>query len=323
MNNGRASADIMPARCRRSVGCALADIMPARYRRSIDRASGAADEKPGWTQTSVHPSNLQLLTSNFQPPTSNLQPPTSNWFRQLCVLVGDLDMKVLIVDDERRIVDGVRKYFEQAGFDVLAAYDGLEGLSLARTEEPDLVVLDLMLPGMDGLDVCRELRRDSNVPIIMLTARVEEADKLVGLELGADDYVTKPFSPRELVARARAVLRRVREMSAPARKTYRFGDVVFDADAQRCLIRDEVVPLTPTEFALLEVLVRHPGQVLSRMQLLEAAHLGVYDGVERTVDVHVHNLRRKLEPDPSHPRYIQTVFGAGYRFSDEVDDGAP
>jgi len=226
-------------------------------------------------------------------------------------------MKVLIVDDEQRIVSGVRKYFEQAGFDVLAAYDGPTGLSLARTESPDLVVLDLMLPGMDGMDVCRELRRESNVPIIMLTARVDETEKLVGLELGADDYVTKPFSPRELVARARAVLRRVQEMSAPAKKTYHFGDVVFEVEAQRCVIGDRIVPLTPTEFALLQVLVRHPGQVLSRTQLLEAAHLGVYDGVERTVDVHIHNLRRKLERDPAHPRYIQTVFGAGYRFSDE------
>jgi len=174
-----------------------------------------------------------------------------------------------------------------------------------------------MLPGMDGLDVCRALRRESNVPIIMLTARVEEADKLVGLELGADDYVTKPFSPRELVARARAVLRRVQEMSAPVRKTYRFGDIVFEVNAQRCVTGDRIIPLTPTEHALLEVLVRHPGQVLSRMQLLEAAHLGAYDGVERTIDVHIHNLRRKLERDPSHPIYIQTVFGAGYRFSDE------
>jgi two-component system alkaline phosphatase synthesis response regulator PhoP len=226
-------------------------------------------------------------------------------------------MKVLIVDDEQRIVSGVRKYFEQAGFDVLAAYDGPTGLSLARTESPDLVVLDLMLPGKDGMDVCRELRRESTVPIIMLTARVDETDKLVGLELGADDYVTKPFSPRELVARARAVLRRVQEMSTPAIRTHRFGDVVFEVEAQRCVIDDRVIPLTPTEFALLQVLVAHPGQVLSRMQLLEAAHLGVYNGVERTVDVHIHNLRRKLERDPAHPRHIQTVFGAGYRFSNE------
>ncbi len=229
-------------------------------------------------------------------------------------------MKVLIVDDEPRIVSGVQKYFEQAGFSVLAAYDGPTGLSLARVEKPDLVVLDLMMPGMDGLDVCRELRRESNVPIIMLTARVEETDKLIGLELGADDYVTKPFSPRELVARARAVLRRVQSapQTAPS-NVYRFGDVTFDVGARHCVVADETVSLTPTEFDLLYALVQHRGQVLSRLQLLEAAHLGVYDGVERTVDVHIHNLRRKLEPDPAHPRYILTAFGVGYRFSDEAD----
>jgi DNA-binding response OmpR family regulator len=225
-------------------------------------------------------------------------------------------MKVLIVDDEPRIVAGVRKYFEQAGFDVLAAHDGPTGLSLARSKAPDLIVLDLMMPGMDGLDVCRELRRESDVPIIMLTARVEEADKLIGLELGADDYVTKPFSPRELVARARAVLRRAQAAPTPAAtKTYHFGKVVFDLAAQQCVVDGEVVPLTPTEFSLLHVLVQHPGQVLSRMQLLEAAHLGMYDGVERTIDVHIHNLRHKLEPDPTNPLHILTVFGTGYRFS--------
>ena len=164
-------------------------------------------------------------------------------------------MKILIVDDEPRIVDGVRKYFEQVGFDVLAAYDGPAGLSMARGAKPDLVVLDLMLPGMDGLDVCRELRRESDVPIIMLTARVEETDKLIGLELGADDYVTKPFSPRELVARARAVLRRMQATPQPApTEAYRFGQVVFDVAAQRCVIGEKVVPLTPTEFSLLHVL---------------------------------------------------------------------
>jgi DNA-binding response OmpR family regulator len=227
-------------------------------------------------------------------------------------------MQILIVDDEPRIVSGVRKYFEQAGFNVLAAHDGPIGLSLARTEKPDLVVLDLMMPGMDGLDVCRELRRESDVPIIMLTARVEETDKLIGLELGADDYVTKPFSPRELVARARAVLRRAQSVpQAAPTNVYRFGDVVFDVGAHHCVVAGQTVSLTPTEFDLLHALIQHRGQVLSRMQLLEAAHLGVYDGVERTVDVHIHNLRRKLEPDPTHPRYILTAFGVGYRFSDE------
>ncbi|MBN1139525.1 MAG: response regulator transcription factor [Anaerolineae bacterium] len=223
-------------------------------------------------------------------------------------------MKVLIVDDEPHIVRGVQRYFEQAGFKVLAAYDGPSGLEMAISEKPNLVILDLMLPGMDGLDVCREIRRESEVSIIMLTARVEEADKLIGLELGADDYVTKPFSPRELVARARAVLRRV-PATVPSTGTYHFGNVVFDVTAQQCVVDGEVVPLTSTQFSLLQVLVQHPGQVFTRMQLLEAAHLGVYDGVERTIDVHIHNLRRKLEVDPSQPRHILTVFGTGYRFS--------
>ncbi|HET89247.1 MAG TPA: response regulator transcription factor [Chloroflexi bacterium] len=233
-------------------------------------------------------------------------------------------MKVLIVDDELRIVQGVRKYFEQAGFEVVSAHDGPAGLAKARAEGPDLIVLDLMLPGMDGLDVCRALRRESDVPIIMLTARVEETDKLIGLELGADDYVTKPFSPRELVARARAVLRRVKGMGgsslASSRETYRFGEVLFDTSARHCVVDGKVVSLTPIEFDLLYTLVRHKGQVLSRMQLLDAAHLGSYDGAERTVDVHIHNLRRKVEPDPSNPRYILTVFGVGYRFDDRVDE---
>jgi DNA-binding response OmpR family regulator len=223
-------------------------------------------------------------------------------------------MQVLIVDDEPHIVRGVQRYFEQAGFEVSAAYDGPTGLAKAVSERPDLVILDLMLPGMDGLDVCRAIRRESEVPIIMLTARVEEADMLIGLELGADDYVTKPFSPRALVARARAVLRRVPVPSSSTR-TYRFGNVVFDPAAQECLVDGRVVPLTSTQFSLLQVLVQHPGQVLTRMQLLEAAHLGVYDGVERTIDVHIHNLRRKLEADPAQPRHILTVFGTGYRFS--------
>ena len=223
-------------------------------------------------------------------------------------------MKVLVVDDEPRIVKGVQRYFEQAGFEVLAAYDGPTGLAMALSEKLSLVILDLMLPGMDGLDVCREIRRESEVPIIMLTARVEEADTLIGLELGADDYITKPFSPRELVARARAVLRRVPDTSRST-KTYRFGNVVFDVAAQECLVDGRVVPLTSTQFSLLHVLVQHPGQVFTRLQLLEAARLGVYEGVERTIDVHIHNLRRKLEADPRHPRHILTVFGTGYRFS--------
>ena len=222
--------------------------------------------------------------------------------------------KILIIDDEERIVNGVKKYFEQAGYQVSKAYDGPGGLDKARREKPDLVVLDLMLPGMDGWDVCRAIRKDSNVPIIMLTARVEETDKLIGLELGADDYVTKPFSPRELVARARAVLRRTAMSPNNVNETYEFGDVVFDVGAHQLSVKGKTVDLTPTEFAMLHHLVRHPKQVVSRSQLLEAADLGVFEGVERTVDVHIHNLRNKIEADPTKPRYIRTAFGSGYRF---------
>ena len=200
----------------------------------------------------------------------------------------------------------------------MAAYDGPSGLAMARSQHPDLVILDLMLPGLGGLDVCRILRRESHVPIIVLTARVEEADKLVGLELGADDYVTKPFSPRELVARARAVLRRMQAGPSEVPEVYHFGSVKLDVSARRCLANEQEVSLTPTEFAVLHVFVRHPGQALTRMQILEHASLGSYESLERTVDVHIHNLRHKLEPDPSHPQYIQTVFGLGYRFTNEV-----
>lgn len=224
-------------------------------------------------------------------------------------------MKILIVDDEPRIARGVQKYFEQAGFTVSTAFDGLTGLEKARRESPDLIVLDLMLPGMDGLDVCRTLRRESDVPIIMLTARVEETDQLIGLELGADDYITKPFSPRMLVARARAVLRRAQASTRTESTTvYRAGELNLFVEARRCLLGDTEISLTPTEFELLRALMRQPGRVFSRMQLLSAAELGAYEGFERTVDVHIHNLRHKIEPDPTNPCYIITVFGVGYRF---------
>ncbi len=223
-------------------------------------------------------------------------------------------MRVLIVDDEKRISDGVRKYFEQAGFDVQAAYDGHSALKIALKDTPDLIVLDWMLPGMSGIDVCREIRRESNVPIIMLTARVEESDKLIGLELGADDYLTKPFSPRELVARARAVLRRAQMEPVQPKNVFQFGNVSLDTSTRECKVNDEVITLTPTEFDLLAYLARHPNQVFSRSKLLEATDLGAFEGVERTVDVHIHNLRKKIEEDPSNPKFILTVFGIGYRF---------
>jgi two-component system alkaline phosphatase synthesis response regulator PhoP len=222
---------------------------------------------------------------------------------------------ILIVDDEARIVKLVRDYLERAGFDVIAARDGETALRLARVEQPDLIVLDLMLPGVDGLDICRRLRQESGVPIIMLTARVEEADRIVGLELGADDYVTKPFSPRELVARVRATLRRANGQMGPA-TIVRAGDVELDTASLTAVVAGQPVDLTPTEFQLLAALVRQPGRIYSREQLLEAVHGVTFDGYDRSVDSHVKNIRRKIEPDPRKPRYIQTVYGVGYRFMD-------
>jgi DNA-binding response OmpR family regulator len=222
---------------------------------------------------------------------------------------------ILVVDDEARIVKLVRDYLERAGFDVLSALDGEAALTLARLEQPDLIILDLMLPAVDGLDVCRRLRQESGVPIIMLTARVEEADRIVGLELGADDYVTKPFSPRELVARVRATLRRASGEVGPT-TVLRASDVELDTASLAASVDGEPVDLTPTEFQLLATLVRQPGRIFSREQLLEAVHGVAFDGYDRSVDSHIKNLRRKIEPDPRNPRYIQTVYGVGYRFGD-------
>ena len=222
---------------------------------------------------------------------------------------------ILLVDDEARIVQLVRDYLERAGYKVLSAYDGEMALKLARLEQPDLIVLDLMLPGVDGLDVCRRLRQESGVPIIMLTARVEEADRIVGLELGADDYVTKPFSPRELVARVRATLRRVDGELGPS-TVIRAGDVELDTASLTATVAGESVDLTPTEFQLLATLVRQPGRIFDREQLLESVHGVAFDGYDRSVDSHIKNLRRKIELDPHQPRTIQTVYGVGYRFVD-------
>lgn len=225
--------------------------------------------------------------------------------------------RVLVAEDDREIVKVVRAYLERAGFNVLAAYDGKEALFMARRDRPDLVILDLMLPEMDGLDVCRQLRRESDIPIIMLTARVEEADKLVGLELGADDYITKPFSPRELVARVRAVLRRAERPSEP--EIISLGEVTIDHGRHMVKVGGREAELTPTEFDLLTVLMRHPGRVFTRLQLLEMVQGYAYEGYERTIDVHIKNLRRKIEPQPHEPRYILTVHGVGYKFAEEKD----
>jgi len=223
---------------------------------------------------------------------------------------------VLVVDDDKKTVDLIRLYLEKDGYQVLTAFDGRQALDLSRRRQPGLIILDLMLPRVDGLDVCRILRSESKVPIIMLTAKTTEEDKLVGLDLGADDYVTKPFSPRELVARVRAVLRRMHteDDSGPAELT--FGDMVVDFIRHEARIRGESIHLTPKEFKLLETMAKQPGRVFSRLELLEHAFGFDYGGFERTVDVHVMNLRKKIEPDPTVPTYIQTVYGLGYKFEE-------
>lgn len=226
--------------------------------------------------------------------------------------------KILIVDDNQKIVDVVQAYLEKDGYRVLTALNGLDALELARHRHPDLVVLDLLLPGMDGLDVCRVLRGEGNeVPIIMLTAKTTEADKLIGLELGADDYVTKPFSPRELVARVRAVLRRVGEQENRDPSEIQRGDLVVDLARHEVRLTGTPIHLTPTEFTLLEVLIREPGRAFSRLELLDKVFGFDFEGLERTVDVHVMNLRRKIEPDPSQPTFVRTVYGVGYKFAEE------
>jgi DNA-binding response OmpR family regulator len=221
--------------------------------------------------------------------------------------------RILVVDDEPKIVQLVRDYLERAGFAVSTARDGNEALMRAHSERPDLIVLDIGLPGLDGLEVTRRLRRDSGVPIIMLTARHEETDKVVGLELGADDYVTKPFSPRELEARVRAVLRR---QAAPEDKVLRAGDLILDVPRLRTEVSGRSVPLTATEFQLLTALARQPGRVFTRAQLLDAIHGVAFESYERAIDAHVKNIRRKIEPDPRTPRYLLTVYGVGYRLTD-------
>jgi two-component system alkaline phosphatase synthesis response regulator PhoP len=220
---------------------------------------------------------------------------------------------ILIIEDEIELVRVLRSYLEQANFTVLSAVQGDTGLTLWAHKHPDLVILDLNLPGMDGLDVAREIRRKSDTPIIMVTARVEETDRLIGLELGADDYITKPFSPREVVARVRAVLRRA-GLPRAKNNVLRSGSLEIDLDAHTVSREEETIDLTPTEFKLLETLAARPGRVFSRLQLLEESQGDAYEGYERTIDAHIKNLRAKIEPDTKNPYYIETVFGIGYRF---------
>jgi two-component system alkaline phosphatase synthesis response regulator PhoP len=224
---------------------------------------------------------------------------------------------ILVVDDEPKIVRLVRDYLERAGFAVRSTQDGKTALSLARTEKPDMIILDLGLPGMDGLDVTRELRKSSNAPIIMLTARSEETDKLIGLELGADDYLTKPFSPKELVARVRAVFRRMEIYSEPGVEIIHAADLSLDVARMRVTAAGrEIEPLTPTEFELLALLARYPGRIFTRLQLLDAIHGVAFESYDRAIDAHVKNIRRKIEKDPRQPGYLLTVYGVGYKFTD-------
>jgi two-component system alkaline phosphatase synthesis response regulator PhoP len=222
---------------------------------------------------------------------------------------------ILVVDDELKITRLLRDYLQQAGFRVVTASDGPAALSAARVERPDMIVLDLGLPGLDGLDVTRTLRKSSDVPIIMLTARAEEADRIVGLEVGADDYLVKPFSPKELVARVRAVLRRV-DASIGAPDLVRVGDLEIDTTKRTVSVDGRSIDLTPTEFELLLHFARSPGRVYTRSQLLDALHGVAFESYERAIDAHVKNLRRKLEPDPAHPQYLLTVYGVGYKYAD-------
>ncbi|MEA2622051.1 MAG: hypothetical protein QOH61_961 [Chloroflexota bacterium] len=222
---------------------------------------------------------------------------------------------ILVADDSSEILRLTRDVLEHAGFTVLTATDGRSALQRARQDRPDLIVLDLGLPDLDGLDVARTLRRDSSVPIIMLTARADETDTLVGLELGADDYVTKPFSPKELVARIRAVLRRT-EGTLPAGDRLRVGDLELDLPRMTVSVAGRRVELTATEFQLLAAMARQPGRVFTRSQLLDAVHGVAFESYERAIDAHIKNIRRKLEPDPPRPRYVQTVIGVGYRIAE-------
>jgi two-component system alkaline phosphatase synthesis response regulator PhoP len=225
--------------------------------------------------------------------------------------------RVLVVDDDVKTVELVKLYLNRDGYRVMTAYDGIEALRLARESRPDLIVLDLMLPGMNGLEVCRTLRNESEVPIIMLTAMTTDQDKLNGLDLGADDYMTKPFSPRELAARVRTVLRRLPGERGPAQ--VRYGELTIDFHKHEATIAGRSVPLTSVEFKLLGALAKEPGRVFSRAQLIEQALGPDFEGFDRTIDVHILKLRRKLEPDPTHPTHIRTVYGVGYKLS-EVDD---
>lgn len=232
--------------------------------------------------------------------------------------MNEMSRKILVVDDEPQIIKVLKAYLEKAGYQVLTASDGNAALTVFDKEKPDFLILDLNLPGMDGLDVCREIRRDSNIPILMLTARVEEADKLIGLELGADDYVVKPFSPREIVARVKTIFRRSSDKTEKM-ETIQVGDLVIDLLKHTVKIATKPIELTPTEFEILVVLAKQPNRVFSRLQIMEQAQGNAFEGYERTIDAHIKNIRIKMEPNPREPVYIQTVFGLGYKLEAGTD----
>lgn len=223
---------------------------------------------------------------------------------------------ILIIEDEPELVKVLRSYLEKGGYKVITAFKGDTGYETWKNTQPDLVILDLNLPGMDGLDIARSIRQQANTPIIMLTARVEETDRLIGLELGADDYVTKPYSPREVVARVRAVLRRAGNSQVSESTLIKISDLEIDLIGYSVTLSGQTIDLTRTEFGILAVLAKNPGRVFSRLQLLEATQEGeIFEGFERNVDAHIKNLRAKIEPQPKNPIYIETVFGVGYRFA--------
>jgi DNA-binding response OmpR family regulator len=226
--------------------------------------------------------------------------------------------RILVVDDEARLVSLVRGYLEQEQYEVASAGNGRDGFVLTRQFNPDLIILDLMMPEMDGWEFLRLLRRERDTPVIMLTARVEETDRIAGLEMGADDYLTKPFSPRELMARVRAVLRRTQPSESGQPEILRAGDLELDLSGHMVREGGRHLDLTPMEFDLLAVLMRNPGRVFSRLELLEQTQGYAFDGYERTIDVHIKNLRKKLEQDSSQPRYVLTVFGVGYRLNPDA-----
>lgn len=230
-----------------------------------------------------------------------------------------MEYRVLVVDDEPKILSMVENYLAAEGYKVITAQDGTRALELFRREKLHAVILDVMMPGINGLDVCREIRKESTVPLIMLTAKTEEIDKLLGLELGADDYITKPFSLKELGARLRAVLRRTaRYNEQPAEQVLVRGELAVDPVKREVKVRGEAVILTPTEYSLLYILARHPGRPYSRLQLLDMALDESYQGYERVIDTHISNLRKKIEKNPNEPLYIQTVYGIGYKFGEKI-----